>query len=104
MSEEREISTIEQAIELADEWAAAYKELLREHRRLELRCDHAEAELDYYVFLRRYLDPFLPPAMQDPVARAAEPELYRAIAEHLQEPQRHSPFDEPELAEADPFA
>ena len=101
---EREITSIEQALKLVDEWAAAYAELRREYLRLQHRCDEAEFWAAHHQFMRAHLDPFLPPAMQDAAARVADPKVYAAIAQHLREPVRVSRFDEPEEVTADPFA
>jgi hypothetical protein len=104
MTEERYIRSIEQALELVDEWAEAYAALKRDYLRLQHRCDEAEFWAEHHQFMRRHLDPFLPPAMQGRAARVAEPKVYAAIAEHLREPVRVSRFDEPEEVTADPFA
>ena len=100
-AEIRELRTIEDAVALLDEWAVAHRELQREFLRLSVRCQEAEWWVEQHEFMRRHLDPFLPPAMQDERARAAEPAVYRAIAELLEEQRvkalRRSPFDEPEL-------
>lgn len=100
---ERELRTLEDACRLIDEWEAAYRELEREFRRLEHRCQDAEFWAEQHEFMRRHLDPFLPDAMQDQNARAADPKLYAAIATLRQPAARKSPFDEMALDERDPF-
>ena len=104
MSDTREVRTIEEALALVDEWAEAYAELRRDYLRLQERCADVEFWSAHYQDVRRHLDPFLPPDMQVAEWREAEPRLYANIAQHLRAPKRRSPFDEPELAEADPFA
>jgi hypothetical protein len=101
--EMRELRTLEQAVALLDEWMVAYRELLRQFRRLELRCQDAEWLVEHHEFLRRHLDPFLPDNMQDAKARAAEPKLYAALAEMRQPQPRRSRFEEMALDESDPF-
>ena len=95
----RELHTIDEAVVLLDEWAVAYRELLREFRRLEHRYQEAEFVAEHNAFLLRHLDPFLPDNMQDAKARAAEPKLYAALATLRLPLPKRSPFDEPELAE-----
>jgi hypothetical protein len=88
----KELTSIEDAVALLDEWTAAYNELLRKFRRLEVRCHHAEDEVKSQAFLLKHLDPFLPRNMQDAKARAAEPRVYDAIAELLAEQNEYNPF------------
>ena len=99
----RELRTLEEPLDLLDEWITAYGVLRREHLRLQLRCDDAEFWAEQHEFMRRHLDPFLPDNMQDAKARAAEPALYAAIASLRDEKPRHSRFEEMALDEADPF-
>jgi hypothetical protein len=97
-AEECEIHTLEDALELLDEWEAAYRDLERAHMRLALRCADLEWLAEHNEFLRRHLDPFLPPSMQDAALRATDPKIYRSIAELVRgqwAAKRRSPFDEP---------
>ncbi len=57
-SEEREIGTLVQAIQLLDEWIEAYEELrranvqlLHRHIKLERELLHAHSALDHFEFL-----------------------------------------------------
>lgn len=43
----RELTNIEDAVALLDEWIAAYEELRREHMRLLLRCNNLAAALEH---------------------------------------------------------
>ena len=79
----RELRTLDAAVALLDEWIEAYRELLRDHHRLELRCSNLEYDVDNKQFLLRHLDPYLHPSMQDKEYRAANEEIYAAIAQFL---------------------
>jgi hypothetical protein len=95
----REVRTMEQAAALIEEWAIAYRELQRAHLRLQERCEDYKWLAEHHAFTLRHLDPFLPPPMQDAALRAADPKVYRSIAELVCEQwavKRRSPFDEPE--------
>jgi hypothetical protein len=97
----RELRSIEDACRLLDEWEAAYRDLRREYLRLSERCQQAQWWAAHHADMRRHLDPFLPDNMQDEKARAADPQLYAAIATLRQPQPRRSKFDdEPELAES----
>lgn len=98
--EVRELSTIDQAVALLDEWMSAYEDLRRAYTRLEVRCFKAETRAETDAFLLRSLDPFLPDSMQNAKARQDDPGIYKALAE-LRHP---IPEPEPELAEENPFA
>ena len=95
MSEMREVSTLEDALWLVDEWAQSHAELRRAYLRLQEACSDAQFWLEHQQSVRRYLDPYLPPSMQVAEWREADPKLYANIAQHLREPKRRSPFDEP---------
>ena len=76
MSEIREVRTTEEALALVDEWAAAYRELERQYRLLQEQHDNAQWWAEHHQWMRDNAHLFS---------------------------KRRSPFDEPELAEADPF-
>lgn len=88
----RDVNTMEEAQALLHEWIAAYQELHREYLRLQVRYDEAKFWAEQGDFMRKHLDPFLPPSMQDAKARAAEPKVYQAIAELIAEQQEYNPF------------
>ena len=77
MSDTREVRTIEEAIAIAEEWAVAYRALQLEHRKLQERYDDAAWWAEHHAWMRQNAHLFS---------------------------KRRSPLDEPELAEADPFA
>lgn len=61
------------------EWQAAYDDLLRQFRRLQIKLDNAQADLDSAQFLLEHLDPYLPRWLQ--TERTAENELlYEQLA------------------------
>ena len=62
------------------QWIEAYDELHRDHMRLHQRLDRELGIRDYYESLLRYLDPFLPRWLQDQKQRAANEEIYQALA------------------------
>lgn len=80
-----ELRTLEQAVALLDDWIEAYRDLQRDFVRLHFRCSNAEWDRDSAEFLLKHLDPFLPFDMQNQKARLANPGLYAAIADLVEE-------------------
>lgn len=62
------------------EWQAAYDDLLRAFRRLEVAYGHEKDIVDYYESLTKHLDPFLPAWLQSPDLRAGKELLYEQLA------------------------
>ena len=75
------------------EWQQAYDDLLREFRRLEVKRDAIEWELDSANFLLRHLDPFLPLFLQDQQRRIAEADLYANVAKGIANREFEAPIE-----------
>lgn len=70
----RELRTLEEAVDLLDEWRRHATRLDAEIARMRWRIEYLESLLEH-------LDPFLPQMMQNPELRRRYPEHYRAIGE-----------------------
>lgn len=83
--EQIELRTLEDAVHLLDQWIEAYRELQREHVRLQSKFEDVEFWRKAHLASLEHLDPFLPAHLQNPDLLRKRPRLYAAIAQHVEE-------------------